>query len=71
MYESAYGPCPNITVYLIRVKLPKEQGLNYMPQIPRAAAILLFGLEVSSNKILAKVSECLPSEKSISANAFS
>lgn len=48
-----------------------ENCFNYMPQIPRAAAILLFGFAVSSFKILANVSECLLSEKSNSANAFS
>ena len=42
-----------------------------MPQTPRAIPCLLFGRDVNSYNILAKVSACLPSEKRISANAFS
>jgi len=42
-----------------------------MPHTPRAIPCLLFGREVNSNNILANVSACLLSEKSISANAFS
>lgn len=44
---------------------------SYIPQMPRAVATLLFGLDVSSYNILAKVSEYLLSVKSISAKAFS
>ena len=44
---------------------------DHMPHTPCAAATLLFGLDVSSYNILANVSEYLPSENSISANAFS
>lgn len=42
-----------------------------MPHTPRAIPCLLFGREVNSYSILAKISACLLSEKSISANAFS
>lgn len=42
-----------------------------MPQIPRAGATLLLGLEVNSNNIRANASVYLFSEKTISTNAFS
>lgn len=60
---------------LCGAKSPKtadRQVLSYIPpHIPRAAATLLLGREVSSYKILANASEYFPSERSISAKAFS
>lgn len=54
-----------------RAKCMNDAEIQPHPQMPRADATLLFGLDVSSYNILANVSEYLPSEKRISANAFS
>lgn len=64
---AGYGLQPKMIVIVIT----RNQASYYRPHTPRADPCLLFGRDVNSYRILAKVSACLLSEKSISANAFS